>query len=145
MKKIILIGRTGSGKTTLTQALNKSLIKYRKTQALEYHNNILDTPGEYIENKRFYNALITSSFDCDVIGLVQDCTDDTCIFPPSFASMFNKVVIGVVTKIDCRKTNIKYAKACLNIAGAKKIFKVSSLEKRGVDEIKTFLSKDNFQ
>lgn len=140
MKKIILIGRTGSGKTTLTQAINECSIKYKKTQALEYHNNILDTPGEYIENKRFYNALITSSFDCDIIGLVQDCTDDACIFPPSFASMFNKVVIGVVTKIDCQKINIKYAEECLKSSGANKIFRVSSLDKRGIDEIKIFLS-----
>ncbi|WP_432408069.1 EutP/PduV family microcompartment system protein [Wukongibacter sp. M2B1] len=139
MKKIILIGRTGSGKTTLTQALNKSLIKYRKTQAMEYHNNILDTPGEYIENKRFYNALITSSFDCDIIGLVQDCTDEACIFPPSFASMFNKEVIGFITKVDCAKGDVEYARECLKDAGANRIFKVSSLEGDGLEDIKMYV------
>jgi len=139
MKKIILIGRTGSGKTTLIQALNKNLIKYKKTQTMEYHNNILDTPGEYIENRRFYNALITSSFDCDVIGLVQDCTDNASIFPPNFASMFNKKVIGFITKIDCQEGNIKYAEECLRNAGASKIFKVSSLEGNGIEEIKEYL------
>ncbi|WP_432663236.1 EutP/PduV family microcompartment system protein [Wukongibacter baidiensis] len=140
MKKIILIGRTGSGKTTLTQALNNYSIEYKKTQAIEYYRSILDTPGEYIENKRFYNALITSSFDCDVIGLVQDCNDEACIFPPSFASVFNKLVIGVVTKIDCEEGNIRYAQECLYNAGASKIFKVSSLEGSGLEDIKMFLS-----
>ncbi len=140
MKRIILIGRTGSGKTTLTQALNNYSIEYKKTQAIEYYRSILDTPGEYIENKRFYNALITSSFDCDVIGLVQDCNDEDCIFPPSFATAFNKVVIGVVTKIDCKEGNIRYAQECLYNAGASKIFKVSSLEGNGLEDIKMFLS-----
>ncbi len=140
MKKIILIGRTGSGKTTLTQVINKYLIKYKKTQTMEYHNNFLDTPGEYIENRRFYNALITSSCDCDVIGLVQDCTDNGCIFPPSFAAMFNKEVIGFITKIDCVDANIKYAQECLRNAGANNIFKVSSLEGNGIEDIKVFLS-----
>ncbi|MCG4585027.1 EutP/PduV family microcompartment system protein, partial [Anaerosalibacter bizertensis] len=45
----MLIGETGSGKTTLKQALNNEKIRYKKTQSLEYSRNILDTPGEYIE------------------------------------------------------------------------------------------------
>ncbi|SKC37890.1 EutP/PduV family microcompartment system protein [Maledivibacter halophilus] len=139
MKKIILIGRTGSGKTTLVQALNNYSIEYKKTQAVEFYNNIIDTPGEYIESRRFYNALIALSFDCDIIALVQDCSDDGCIFPPEFAAMFNKIVIGIVTKIDCKKGNINYAKECLYNAGVSKIFKVSSLKGSGLDSIKMFL------
>ncbi|WIF95541.1 EutP/PduV family microcompartment system protein [Caminicella sporogenes] len=142
MKKMILIGRTHSGKTTLIQVLNKSLMKYKKTQTIEYHNNILDTPGEYIENRRFYNALIISSFDCDVIGLVQDCTDCSCIFPPNFVSMFNKEVIGIITKIDCKEGNIKYAEKCLHSAGVSKVFKISSIKGYGIENIKKYLYRE---
>lgn len=139
MKKIILIGRTGSGKTTFTQAINEEETKYKKTQAIEANNNIIDTPGEYIENRRFYNALITTSFDCDVIALFQDSTDEACVFPPGFAAMFNKSVIGIITKIDSEEKNLSYAEECLLDAGAEKIFQISSLEGKGIKEIKGFL------
>ena len=36
MKKLILIGRTGCGKTTLTQALLGKKLVYHKTQAVYY-------------------------------------------------------------------------------------------------------------
>lgn len=45
MKKIILIGRSGAGKTTLTQALKGEEIKYHKTQYVNYFECIIDTPG----------------------------------------------------------------------------------------------------
>ena len=46
MRKIILIGRSGAGKTTLTQALKGEGIKYHKTQYVNYFESIIDKPGE---------------------------------------------------------------------------------------------------
>ena len=37
MKKIILMGRVGCGKTTLTQALRGKTIHYHKTQYINHH------------------------------------------------------------------------------------------------------------
>ena len=48
MKKIILMGRSECGKTTLTQALKGEHITYRKTQYVNYFDVIIDTPGEYM-------------------------------------------------------------------------------------------------
>ncbi|MDK2799549.1 MAG: ethanolamine utilization protein EutP [Clostridiales bacterium] len=140
MKKIILIGRTGSGKTTLMQAINNLSKEYKKTQAIEYFDSVLDTPGEYIENKRYYNALIVSSYDCDVIGLVHDCTDEECIFPPNFAFIFAKPVIGIITKIDCANRNIHWSENCLKRAGAGNIFEISAMNGTGLNELKVFLA-----
>ena len=36
MKKTMLIGRTGCGKTTLTQKLMNEEVKYKKTQSVTY-------------------------------------------------------------------------------------------------------------
>ena len=36
MKKLILIGRSGVGKTTLTQALKGEKTEYHKTQYIDY-------------------------------------------------------------------------------------------------------------
>ncbi len=51
MKKTILIGVSGCGKTTLVQRLNDEELKYKKTQMVEHHLNFIDTPGEYLERR----------------------------------------------------------------------------------------------
>ena len=50
--KLMLVGKTGVGKTTLTQRLNKEKLEYKKTQMVDYIGEIIDTPGEYIENRK---------------------------------------------------------------------------------------------
>ena len=81
MKKILLVGRSGCGKTTLLQRMNGLKLEYRKTQTITYENNAFDTPGEYLENRNRYSALIVSSYDCDVIGMVQANDDERNQFP----------------------------------------------------------------
>lgn len=141
MRKMILIGRSGSGKSTLTQVMNQQEIEYRKTQTMEYYNSILDTPGEYLENPRFYQALITASYDCDVIGLVLDCNDERSLYPPNFASIFNKPTIGIITKIDTNPYSTKWHEECLRDAGAEHIFTVSSYNREGIEQIQEYLTK----
>ncbi|WP_263322363.1 EutP/PduV family microcompartment system protein [Endozoicomonas sp. Mp262] len=102
---MMLVGSTTSGKTTLTQALYGQALKYKKTQALEYSQYILDTPGEFVENRRFFAALMSASVDYKVIGLVHDCTRKQNQIPPGFASMFNREMIGIITKIDSDKAD----------------------------------------
>ena len=45
MRKILLIGRTGAGKTTLTQALKGEKLNYKKTQYINFQGALIDTPG----------------------------------------------------------------------------------------------------
>jgi ethanolamine utilization protein EutP len=141
MKKIILIGKTGSGKTTLCQNIHGEVMEYKKTQAIDTHENAIDTPGEYIENRFYYKALIVTAADADIIGLVQDCTEEDSFFPPSFGSVFPKPVIGIITKADLAKDNedILRAKQYLEMAGAADIFTISSIKEEGVEELKKYL------
>ena len=46
MKRVIMVGHVACGKTTLSQRLNGLKQTYQKTQALEFLQNSIDTPGE---------------------------------------------------------------------------------------------------
>jgi len=142
MKDIILIGGTKAGKTTLLKVLNGE--KFKKidirTQSLEFEDQSIDTPGEYIENRQYYTALISAAQEAEIIGLVADATAEQYFFPPTFASIFTRPVIGIVTKIDEPKANIDHAKNILNMAGVGKIFLTSALTGKGITELSDFIS-----
>lgn len=139
MKKMMLVGSTTSGKTTLTQALYGQELKYKKTQAMEYSKYILDTPGEFIENRRFFAALMSSSVDYQVIAVVHDCSRKQNQIPPGFASMFNRDVIGIITKIDSEKADPEFSRKALKSAGIKTLFEISSVTGEGMDSLKAWL------
>ena len=142
MKKIMLVGRTGAGKTTFCQAIHNEEIHYKKTQAVEVIDNTIDTPGEFMENRRLYGALMVTGADADYIVLLRDCTEPQTIFAPSFTSMFAKPAIGLVTKTDLaqNENQIKRSREDLEIAGCQKVFEISSVSGEGLDEVMQFLN-----
>ncbi|MCD8508818.1 MAG: EutP/PduV family microcompartment system protein [Bacillus sp. (in: Bacteria)] len=130
MKKMIMIGKSGGGKTTLCQRMHQLELDYRKTQGIDLYENVIDTPGEYIENRFYYKALIVTAAEADVIALVQDCTEAESSFPPLFGGVFPKPVIGIVTKADLveGQNEIEQAKEFLVLAGAEKVFVTSAMD-----------------
>ncbi len=141
MGKVLLIGKTGVGKTTLIQVLKEQVIRYKKTQATEYHDHIIDIPGEYIENPRLYSAIITLGCDSDLIVLIHPVGDEAVYFPPHFGEMFRAKVIGIVSKIDLAKdqTDIDQVARALKGAGASEIYAISAIKGDGMCEIKRML------
>jgi len=126
MKKIILMGRSGCGKTTLTQALQNTPIHYVKTQAIDYYTGIIDTPGEYAENHHLGAALALYSYEADVVGLLISATEPYSLFPPNVTCLVNREVIGIVTHIDCEDANPERAEKWLRLTGCSKIFHINS-------------------
>ena len=137
MKKVMLIGRTGCGKTTLTQKLMDEEVKYKKTQAVTYKSKIIDTPGEYVENKMYYKSLLVLSADAKIIVLVQSAVDGATLFPPKFSTMFpKKEVIGIITKVDLAEADIERSKRFLVDAGATEVFTIGLNDEEGLEVIK---------
>ena len=141
MKRLILIGRSGAGKTTLTQALRGQKIKYHKTQYITYGDYLIDTPGEYVENAYLAHALALYSYESDVVGLLLSATEQYSLYPPNITCMANREVIGIVTKADHPNARIDLAKMWLELAGCSKIFVTSSYKNDGIDELMSFLSE----
>lgn len=142
MKKIVLIGRSESGKTTLTQALKGEKISYHKTQYVNYFDVIIDTPGEYAETKSLGAALALYTYEADVVGLLIAATEPYSLFPPCVTCMANRDVIGIVTKVDHEKADAAQAERWLRLAGCETIFRVNSKNGEGVADILEYLRED---
>lgn len=142
MKKMVLIGRSEAGKTTLTQALRGEKIHYHKTQYVNNFDVIVDTPGEYAQTKGLGHALALYTYESDIVGLLVSATEPYCLFPPCITCMANREVIGIVTKIHNPGANVKLATSWLQLAGCKKIFYVDSKQQEGIPEILEYLREE---
>jgi ethanolamine utilization protein EutP len=142
VKKVLLVGKAGSGKTSLIQSLQGHEVVYRKTQAIVFDGIFVDSPGEFLENRRLLPALLTSSTNCQIVALVQDATGTTSSFSPGFASMFNKRVVGIVTKTDKESGCPERAEEFLRRAGVKDIIRTSAVDKTGLDRLKLAFSRE---
>ena len=142
MKKIILIGRSGAGKTTLTQAMKGEEIKYHKTQYVNYFECILDTPGEYAQTHELGYALALYSYEADVVGLLLSATEPYSLYPPNITCMVNREVVGIVTQINEPKADPERAARWLRLSGCKKIFYVDSTVGTGVPDILSYLREE---
>jgi ethanolamine utilization protein EutP len=141
MAKAMFIGASGSGKTTLYQRLFNLPLAFTKTQALEFNDQIVDTPGEYLENRSYYSALLVTSMEVDLVALVMSCTDTQTVFPPGFARMFTRPTLGIITKTDLLNASLSssFAESSLRLAGVNGIVPTSAWENLGIEELKEVL------
>ena len=135
MKKIVLMGRSEAGKTTLTQALRGEKIHYHKTQYVNHFDVVVDTPGEYAQTKWLAHALALYTYEARVVGLLVGSTESYCLFPPCCAAQANREVIGIVTKIHDPAGNPERAERWLKLAGCKDIFFVDSASGEGIAQL----------
>ncbi|MBQ7446256.1 MAG: ethanolamine utilization protein EutP [Clostridia bacterium] len=143
MKKIILIGRSEAGKTTLTQALRGEAIRYHKTQYVNYDDDVIDTPGEYIQSREFARAIGLYTYEADVVGFLIAANETYCLFDPGSTAFCNRDVIGIITKINDPDANLPMVMNWMDIMGVEpgKIFLVDSVAGEGVEKIREYLER----
>ena len=137
MKKLILIGRSGVGKTNLTQALKGEKTHYHKTQYIDYGDFLIDTPGEYAENHDLGAALCLYAYEADIVALLIAADEQYSLFPPNITCMVNREVIGIVTK--CDKADPKQAEQWLRLSGCETVFWVDSKTGTGINKVLDYL------
>ncbi|MGL4725728.1 MAG: propanediol utilization protein PduV [Scandinavium sp.] len=144
MKRIMLIGPSQCGKTSLTQCFRGEALHYQKTQAIAWSPESIDTPGEYLENRRLYSALLASACEADVIALVLNADAVSSPFSPGFIEPMNRPAIGIVTKADiAAPQQIAKVEDWLKQAGAQTVFITSAATHAGLKEISAFLNQRN--
>ena len=141
MRKIVLMGRSEAGKTTLTQALKGEKIEYHKTQYVNNFDVIIDTPGEYAQTHHLGRALALYSYEADIVGLLISATEPYSLFPPCITCMVNREVIGIVTKSEQEGANPDRAENWLRISGCKRVFRVDSVTGYGVNDLIRYLNQ----
>lgn len=139
MKRLLLIGRSGAGKTTLSQAIRGEQVTYRKTQYITYGDVLIDTPGEYLENHNLGCALALYAYEADVVGLLLAANDDYSLYPPCVTCLVNRETVGIVTKID--KADPSRAARWLRLAGCRTVFFVNSHTGEGVPALLDHLAQ----
>ena len=139
MKKLILIGRSEAGKTTLTQALRGERIHYHKTQYVNRFDVIIDTPGEYIQSKELGNAIAMYAFEAEVVGMLISAAEPFSLYPPACAAVSNRRTIGIITQKNHPKADLPQAHRWLTLAGCERIFEVDSKTGEGIADILEYL------
>jgi ethanolamine utilization protein EutP len=100
---------------------------------------IIDTPGEYLEDRHLGYAIALYAYEADVVGLVCAADEPYSLYSPGCASQVNREVIGIITKIDKPNARLEQVRLWLEIAGCKKIFYISSYDGEGVQELLDYL------
>lgn len=139
--KVVLIGARNAGKSTLISNLTGGNMEVKKTQSVEFKGNFIDTPGEFLEIPSLIRGLILSSYDADLVALVQSVDDKTSYYPPNFASIFNKKTIGIVTKCDLGSMeDIKRSEKYLKSAKAEEIFHISNKDQDTIEKVREYIN-----
>jgi len=139
-KRIMVIGPTNCGKTTLVNALNDDDRPIRKTQNIIYGKNTIDVPGSYIENAWMYKFLISAVQDASHVLILVDQSNCKDVYSPGFAKVFRCPVIGIITKSDLMPENEDLCIRQLRLIGVTDpYYKVSVTSGKGIDALKEIL------
>lgn len=139
-KRIMVIGPSRSGKTTLVNFLNDYDGPLRRTPDLIYGKNTMDVPGSYVENAWMYKHIIASSQDAYCVVILVDQSNCTEVYSPGFARSFRCPVIGVIAKCDLETQNEqKCVQQLKKIGVVEPYFRISFSTGTGIDALKESL------
>lgn len=139
-KRVMVIGPSKCGKTTVVNALNDYDGPLRKTQDIIYGNNTIDIPGSFIENSWMYKHLIAMAQQASHVLILVDQSRCINVYPPGFAKVFRCPVIGVITKVDLMEENERLCIRQLKDIGVlEPYFRISVPNGIGIEALREYL------
>ncbi|MEG2411496.1 MAG: EutP/PduV family microcompartment system protein [Clostridium sp.] len=135
-KRIMVIGPSKCGKTTLVNALNDYQGPLRRTPDMIYGKNTIDVPGAYLENTWMYKHVIAASQDASKVLILIDQSNCTELYSHGFAKLFRCPVIGVIAKCDLMPENEEMCLRQLKKIGVPEpYFRISFTDGTGIDAL----------
>lgn len=145
----MLIGATGSGKTTLANVLNKhgepvqsdgaysGSLSVRCGQEVIYGKHTVDVPGGYFDTPWMYNHLISiAQNNASHVVFVVSQSQRSVAGAPGLAKAFGCPVTGVVAQCDVKPENNAFCLKQLQHYGVPEpYFNVSVAEGSGLPEL----------
>lgn len=116
-KRIMVVGRRNSGKTTIVNYLNDYDGPLKRTADVIYGENTMDIPSSYLDSAWMYKHIIALAQDAKKIVYVLDSKNPNEIISDGFAKLFNIEVIGVINKVNSNYENIEKCKDNLKRIG----------------------------
>ncbi|WP_022941767.1 EutP/PduV family microcompartment system protein [Psychromonas hadalis] len=111
LDNIVFVGEVDAGKSALIGKLLTQKTNTGKTQApIYYDGNIVDTPGEFVDNRAWSGALISTISTVKTIVYLQPA--NAMRFAPASGILTvypNKRIIGVISKVDVDNANVEKA------------------------------------
>lgn len=140
-KRIMVIGPSGIGKTSLIKALTGMDGAKKGCQEVYYSSQAMDVPGAYLENPGMHQHLIALSQDASHILMLVDVENGAKRYPPGFAGAFACPVIGVMMKaVPDMSEDAKMERIQKHLGIKKQIFQVDTKTDYGMNELKYYIS-----
>ncbi|QSX05618.1 50S ribosome-binding GTPase [Sedimentibacter sp. zth1] len=139
-KRIMIIGPSRCGKTTLANFLNDKEAIARRTADIIYGKNTIDVPGAYIENSWMYKHIIAIAQDASHVLILIDQSGNREVYSPGFAKLFNCPVIGVIIKTDLMPKNRENCiKQLKRIGVSEPYFFINNINQEGIESLKRYI------
>ena len=140
--KTLLIGVPGAGKSTLCKALLRHDKAVLKTQAPEYHGDMmLDLPGEYLTHPHLRRVFLSQAHNVKAILFLVAGNEIPMHIPPGLLHTVPGVqVFGVITKFDLNDCDVAKAGLFLAAQGIPEpYFTVASFQEQSVAVLRNWL------
>lgn len=118
LDNVVFVGEVDAGKSALIgKLLSDRETNTGKTQApIFYSGKVIDTPGEFIENRALNGALLSTICNVKTIVVLLPANAKQHSIPSGLLNVYsNKNIVGVISKVDLADADLNQASKLLRL------------------------------
>ena len=138
LDSIAFIGEVDAGKSALIDKLIDQETHTGKTQSpIFYQGQVIDTPGEFVDNRAWNGALLSTICSVKTIVYLQPANAKRFSPPSGLLRVYpNKTIVGVISKVDAPDADLEKATKFLRQNGVPEPYiQTSIFEQASIDQL----------